>query len=156
MEKHHQQQHKGGHYGRFSVELILEFVVMYLAMYSMIATLDHFRINLNNVYMTLIMLAPMAIIMLVAMRSMFPSTRMNLLFVGGALIAFFIGFVGMRTQGAVGDKELLRSMIPHHSGAILMCEKASLSDPEVIRLCKDIVEAQKREIAQMEGILARK
>lgn len=154
MEKHH--QHKSGHYGRFGVELILEFIVMYLAMYSMIATLDHFHFNLNTVYMTFIMLAPMALIMLVAMRSMFPSARTNLLFAGGAVIAFLIGFVGMRTQAGVGDKELLRSMIPHHSGAILMCEEASLSNPEVIKLCRDIVEAQKREITQMEGILARK
>lgn len=153
MEKHH---HAKGHYGSFGVELVLDFVVMYLAMYSMIATLDHFRFNLNNVYMTLIMLAPMALVMLFMMRSMFSSPRLNFLFAGGAVIAFLIGFVGMRTQGGVGDKELLRSMIPHHSGAILMCEKATLSDPEVIQLCKDIVEAQKREIAQMEGILARK
>jgi uncharacterized protein (DUF305 family) len=29
----------------------------------------------------------------------------------------------MCTQGAVGDDQFLRSMIPHHSGAILMCEQ---------------------------------
>jgi len=46
-------------------------------------------------------------------------------------------------------------MIPHHSGAILMCEQASLKDPEVIALCDDIVEAQKREISQMQAILDR-
>lgn len=46
-------------------------------------------------------------------------------------------------------------MIPHHSGAILMCEKASLTDAEIKSLCSEIVAAQKKEIAQMEAILAR-
>jgi len=154
MDKH--PSHAGGHYRNFLIELVFDFIVMYLAMYSMIASLNHFRFNLNNIYMTLIMLAPMALVMLVTMRSMFPSKRANILLAGGAVIAFVIGFMGMRTQAGAGDKELLRAMIPHHSGAILMCEEASLSDPEVIQLCKNIVEAQKREISQMEGILARK
>lgn len=58
----------------------------------------------------------------------------------------------MRTQAAIGDKELIRGMIPHHSGAILMCGKAKLSDPELVALCGEIVEAQKREIRQMQAI----
>jgi uncharacterized protein (DUF305 family) len=46
-------------------------------------------------------------------------------------------------------------MIPHHSGAILMCEEASLTDPEIIGLCKQIVESQEQEIAKMQALLAR-
>lgn len=46
-------------------------------------------------------------------------------------------------------------MIPHHSGAILMCEKASITDPEITALCREIIAAQKKDIAQMEAILAR-
>jgi len=42
---------------------------MYLVLYTMIATIDHSCVNLNNVYMTLMMVAPMAIVMLFAMRS---------------------------------------------------------------------------------------
>src|SRR5690348_13494638 len=53
------------------------FIVMYFVMFTMIATLDHLYLNLNNVYMTLMMVAPMALIMLVAMRSMFTSPRLN-------------------------------------------------------------------------------
>ena len=56
------------------------------------------------------------------------------------------------TQAAIGDKELIRGMIPHHSGAILMCGKAKLSDPELVALCGEIVEAQEREIRQMQAI----
>ena len=62
----HGGAHKGqNHYGRLAIELTLDFVVMYLVMFTMIATLSHFRFNLNNVYMTLMMVAPMTIIMLV-------------------------------------------------------------------------------------------
>jgi uncharacterized protein (DUF305 family) len=61
----------------------------------------------------------------------------------------------MRTQAAVGDRQFLRSMIPHHSGAILMCEQASLTDPEITALCRDIVESQRAEIAKMQALLAR-
>jgi uncharacterized protein (DUF305 family) len=47
-------------------------------------------------------------------------------------------------------------MIPHHSGAILMCERAKISDPQVKNLCREIIESQKREIDEMKAILARK
>lgn len=46
-------------------------------------------------------------------------------------------------------------MIPHHSGAILMCEQASITDPEIIALCQQIISSQQKEITQMEAILAR-
>jgi uncharacterized protein (DUF305 family) len=144
-----------GHYWRLAIELLIDFAIMYLVMYSMIATLDHFHLNLNNVYMTLMMVAPMAVVMLVAMRSMFPSRRLNLIVAALAVAGFAIGWFGMRTQAAIGNSEFLRAMIPHHSGAVLMCEQAPVTDPEIVALCRQIVESQQREIAQMEAILAR-
>lgn len=152
MEHEHQHAMRGN-YLRLSLELAIDFVVMYLVMYTMIATLAHFHINLNNVYMTLMMLAPMAVIMLVSMRSMFPSRRMNLAICTGSVVIFLVSFIGMRTQAGVGNAEFLRSMIPHHSGAILMCEQASITDPEILALCRSIIESQQKEIAQMQAIL---
>jgi len=142
-------------YGGLSVELVLHFIVMYLVMYTMIATLDHFYLNLNNVYMTLMMVTPMALIMLATMRSMFPSRSANLAIAAAAVVVFAGSFYGMRAQALVGDAEFLRSMIPHHSGAILMCEQASITDPEILALCDEIVQAQREEIAQMKAILER-
>jgi uncharacterized protein (DUF305 family) len=142
-------------YAHLAVELAIDFVIMYLVMYTMIATLDDFRLNLNNVYMTLMMVAPMAVVMLAAMRSMFPSRRVNLFVVAVAVLAFTASFAAMRTQAAVGDREFLRSMIPHHSGAILMCREAAITDPEIVALCRQIVESQQKEIAQMNAILQR-
>ena len=40
-------------------------------------------------------------------------------------------------------------MIPHHSGAILMCDNPRLEYPEILRLCGEIIESHKREIDQM-------
>ena len=159
MEKmtgmNHMQAMKGS-YRSFAIELVLDFIIMYLVMYTMIASLGHFYFNLNNVYMTLMMVSPMAILMLVFMRSMYPSKRTNLLIGGVAVLVFAVSFWGMRTQAAVGDAEFLRSMIPHHSGAVLMCNEAELKDPEVLGLCEEIVSSQEREIAQMKAILARR
>jgi hypothetical protein len=152
------QSHAGGHgrpYLALGVELAIDFVIMYFVMYTMIATLDHLYLNINNVYMTLMMVAPMAVVMLVAMRSMFPSRRANLLVILLAVVVFALAFWAMRAQAAVGDREFLRSMIPHHSGAILMCEEASLTDPELVALCEEIVAAQAEEIALMQRILDR-
>ena len=145
----------GKSYRNLTIELILHFIVMYLVMYTMIATLDHFYFNLNNVYMTLMMVTPMALLMLVLMRSMYENKRANLAIAIGAVVIFAGSFYAMRSQAAIGDRELIRGMIPHHSGAILMCENASITDPEIKSLCGEIVAAQRKEIAQMEALLAR-
>ena len=43
----------------------------------------------------------------------------------------------------------------HHSGAILMCREANITDPEIKTLCQTIMEGQKQEINQMQAILNR-
>ena len=43
----------------------------------------------------------------------------------------------------------------NHSSAILMCEQATITDPEIQDLCVQIVQAQKEEIAQMKTIMER-
>ena len=145
----------GNSYRPPAIELPVHFMIMYLVMYTMIATLDHFYFNLNNVYMTLMMVTPMALLMLVLMRSMYENKRANLIIAIGAVVIFAGSFYAMRSQAAIGDKELIRGMIPHHSGAILMCGKAKLTDPELITLCDEIVDAQERELAQMQAVLER-
>lgn len=153
--KDHSALHDSSVYRRFAFELMIDFVIMYLVMYTMIASAGHLYLNVNNVYMTLMMVAPMAAVMLVSMRSMFRNKNLNIAIAVTAAAVFAASFVAMRTQAAVGDRQFLRSMIPHHSGAILMCEQASISDSEIEALCRDIVASQKAEIAKMEQLLAR-
>lgn len=144
-----------GSYRRLAIEIGIDAVIMYFVMYTMVATIAHLYPNINNLYMTLMMVAPMTIVMIIAMRSMYKSRVANIIVCTAAVLIFVASFAAMRTQAAVGDKEFLRSMIPHHSGAILMCRKASITDPEIIKLCGEIVGSQSTEIAQMEKILAR-
>jgi uncharacterized protein (DUF305 family) len=46
-------------------------------------------------------------------------------------------------------------MIPHHSGAILMCQQAAIEDPQIATLCRDIVVGQQAEIERMQVLLDR-
>lgn len=106
-------------------------------------------------YMAITMAAPMGLLMLGTMGGMYSNKPLNLgLYVG--LAALFIGaFAATRQQTLIGDKQFVASMIPHHSGAILMCREAQLTDPELVKLCSEITVAQRKEIQQMEAIAAR-
>jgi uncharacterized protein (DUF305 family) len=95
----------------------------------------------------------MVVLMIVAMRDMFPSKRLNVLLLAGSAVAFFGSFALIRTQTTIDDTAFIRSMIPHHSGAILMCEQASLTDRELVSLCRQIIKSQREEIAQMKSML---
>jgi uncharacterized protein (DUF305 family) len=64
-------------------------------------------------------------------------------------------FTALRTQTPVGDEQYMKAMIPHHSSAIMTSENANIQDPELRKLADDIIDAQKREIAQMKAILDR-
>jgi len=105
--------------------------------------------------MTTLMVAPMALIMLGFMLSMYTNTRANRLIIGGSIAVFVVVLMLLRTQTFVSDEQYMQAMIPHHSSAILVSSEANLKGPEVQKLARDIIEAQEREIAQMKAILAR-
>jgi len=105
--------------------------------------------------MALTMVAPMAILMLLMMGSMYENSRLNLALYALFAVIFIGAFLATRAQTAIGDRQFLRSMIPHHSGAILMCREAQVEDPEIVALCRQIERSQQQEIDQMKGILAR-
>lgn len=138
-----------------ALNLLISLVIMYFAMFSMIDGWPEFFNNLNMLYMALTMAAPMAVLMILMMPGMYPSRRANLAILAGFAAAFVLAFLGIRQQAAIGDTQFLRSMIPHHSGAILMCREAKLRDPEIRRLCGEIIRSQRQEIEQMKQILAR-
>lgn len=143
------------HYRMFGLNLAISALVMYFVMFTMIYSFDEFFNNLNMVYMALMMAAPMGILMLLMMNSMYADRKLNIILHASFAAIFILALFGMRTQALVGDNQFLRSMIPHHSGAILMCERASIKDPEIQSLCANIIRSQKAEIAQMKAILAR-
>jgi uncharacterized membrane protein len=143
------------HYARFGLVLGISLVLMFLLSLSMIREAGHFQLSLGNFYLSLLMVSTMGVVMLLVMWKMFDNRRLNLLLLA-AFAAVFIGaFVLGRNGAFIGDGAFLRSMIPHHSRAILLCQEATLTDAQVITLCEQIVEAQRREIAQMEALLGR-
>ena len=157
MEPHERApQHEGGHpYGMFAVNMLLSLAVMYLVMFSMIDGWSDFRNNLNMFYMALTMVAPMGIIMLATMRGMYRSKALNAALHAGLAILFVAALAGTRQQGLIGDRQFIASMVPHHSGAILMCREAELKDPELVRLCGQISSSQRKEIDEMNAIQKR-
>jgi len=143
------------HYKMLGINLLASLVIMYLVMFAMIDGAKDFYNNLNMFYMALAMLAPMAILMLLTMGSMYANRGLNLVLYGLFAALFVLGFAATRVQAAIGDAQFLRSMIPHHSGAILMCREAALTDPEIVALCGRIERSQRAEIGQMKAILER-
>lgn len=144
-----------GHYKRFAVMVGLSFIAMYILMYAMVDAFSSVYMNINQFYMAGLMAAPMAVIEILIMRSMYPNKKLNNIILVASVAALVFFWIGIRSQIAVGDKQFLRSMIPHHSGAILMCGKANLTDPSLKDLCSGIIKGQAAEIDQMKSMLSR-
>jgi uncharacterized protein (DUF305 family) len=144
---------KENHYARLTAMTALSFVAMYALMYAMVDSFGNVFNSLNQVYMAGLMAAPMVPLELWLMRAMYRDRRMNAAFAIGA-VALGVGcFMGIRQQTAISDRQFLRSMIPHHAGAILMCEEASLQDSRIKTLCEEILVSQKAEISVMKALL---
>ncbi len=93
-----------------------------------------------------IMTIPMIIFELLLMSGMYPNKRLNNLLFLFFTTTFFILFFCIRKQVAVDDTQFLKSMIPHHAAAILMCKEAHLQRPDVKQLCANIGKTQQQEI----------
>lgn len=143
------------HYSRFAVMVALHFIAMYIFMYSMVNAFDNVFKSLNQAYMAALMTASMVLIEIPLMMSMYNSKKLNMIILAVGLIVLVGSFLAIRKQTAISDRQFLRSMIPHHGGAILMCKEAAIEDQEIKGLCRNIIASQQAEIDQMKGILDR-
>ena len=141
------------HYSRVLLMIVLSFISMYALMYAMVNTLENVYPNFNQFYMAGLMTAPMVILELALMGGMYENKKMNLLIMAAAVIALLVFWLLIRQQIAISDKQFLKSMIPHHAGAILMCEKAPIQDIKIKGLCREIISGQQAEIAEMKTTL---
>jgi uncharacterized protein (DUF305 family) len=142
-------------YAMLAVSSLVMLSLMYVIMFAMIYSLGEFIQNINFFYMAVMMATPMTVMMPLMMSSMYPDRKLNLIIYLLCGLLFVLAFAGIRTQALVGDSQFLRSMIPHHSGAILMCEKARIRDAEIKTLCGQIIRSQADEITQMKAIRQR-
>ena len=141
------------HYSRLIAMTALSFVSMYVLMYAMVHTTNDVYNNLNQFYMAGLMSVPMVVIELSLMSGMYQNKRLNALLIAASVMVGLALLAFIRQQTAIADAQFLRSMIPHHSGAILMCERASIADSRVQELCRTIIAGQQAEIDQMRALL---
>lgn len=156
--EHQDMNHENGmmmsHYLRFLLMILLSFASMYVLMYAMVNAFANIYPNVNQFYMAGLMTAPMALFEIVLMSSMYKNKKLNLAIIAVSVIALIGFWFLIREQTAVSDRQFLKSMIPHHAGAILMCEEAAINDPEIKQLCSEIVKSQEEEIQKMKEKLS--
>lgn len=125
------------------------FGMMYLNTYEV----NHVWFSQTRLFMTFIMAGTMALVMLFFMRHMYKNKQANIAIVIGSVALMALGLGLVRSQTTVGDVAWMKAMIPHHSIAILTSERAKIEDPRVRRLADEIIEAQRREIEEMENLI---
>lgn len=59
---------KENHYPKLELTLFLSFFIMYVVMFLNVDEASHIYLSLTRLYMTLLMVSPMALIMMVIMR----------------------------------------------------------------------------------------
>lgn len=142
-------------YVRFGAMIATSTVVMFGLTYTNVYVAAHIRWSEERVYMALLMGAAMAIVMLGFMWStMYRNLKVNVAIIGVALVLGGIALGLSRSQIWVDDEAYMKGMIPHHSIAILTSDRAQIDDVRVRELADEIIRAQRREIDEMDWLIA--
>ncbi|WCR09741.1 DUF305 domain-containing protein [Paracoccus stylophorae] len=141
-------------YIRFSLMILTSTVVMFVLMYLNTYAWEHVFFSETRTYMAIMMGATMAVIMLAYMLGMYSNKALNIAIFAGSVIVFALTLWLVRSQVTVSGPSYMRAMIPHHSIAIMTSERAQIRDPRVRKLADEIIEAQRREIAEMRYLIA--
>lgn len=141
-------------YARFGAMIVTATIIMFGLMYLNNYALDHVWFSQTRAWMAVVMGAVMAVVMLAFMLNMYKSNRTNLAILGLSIALFAGALFLVRSQETVSDVSYMKAMIPHHSIAIMTSERAHIRDPRVRKLADGIIEAQVREIAEMEKLIA--
>lgn len=150
-----QESMKGMSYRKFSVMLLISFLIMYLVMFLNMDNISHYHTSATRIYMAILMVAPMAVVMMAMMGKMYPDRKTNMMIMLVAVIVFIVTLVALRTQTPISDVQYMKAMIPHHSSAIMVSKQADIKDPEVKKLSEQIIASQQKEIAEMEQMIDR-
>lgn len=140
-------------YRNFTLMIAVSSILMYCLMYLNTYQVSHIWFSQTRMFMTFIMAGTMALVMLFFMRHMYKNKKANLAIVLGSVVLMGLGLWLVRSQTTVGDIAWMKAMIPHHSIAILTSERANITDPRVRKLADEIIEAQRREIDEMEVLI---
>ncbi|MCA0145367.1 DUF305 domain-containing protein [Blastococcus sp. LR1] len=146
--------HQTAMYLRFGAMILTGMVVMYAVMYAGTYVWDHVRWSESRLFMALTMGGTMGLVMLGWMLTMYRNLKANIAIVAASLLLIGGGVFLDRSQVTVNGSNWMSAMIPHHSLAITRSERATIDDVRVCRLAVEISEAQRREIREMEWLLA--
>lgn len=150
-----QEGMKGMSYRKFTIMLLISFLIMYFVMFLNMDNTSHYHTSLTRIYMAILMVAPMALVMMAMMGKMYPDKKTNMMIMLVAVVVFIVALVGLRTQTPIGDVQYMKAMIPHHSSAIMVSKHADIKDPEVKKLSEQIISSQQKEITEMEQMIER-
>jgi FtsH-binding integral membrane protein len=142
-------------YLKLSGMLAASFVIMYTVMFLNVNDVEDIYLSTTRLYMTILMITPMAIMMLLFMPKMYPNRRVNTTIYITSALVFSLTFIFLRNQTFVSDKQYMKAMIPHHSSAIMTSSRADLKDPETRALADSIIKSQREEILLMKSALER-
>jgi uncharacterized protein (DUF305 family) len=140
-------------YWRFGAMIATSVVVMFAIKYLSTYEWSHIWYSETRTYMALMMGGAMGVIMLGFMLGMYRNRKINIAIFAGAAAVFAISLWLVRSQATVQDQSYMKSMIPHHSIAILTSERSEINDYRVCELAEKIITAQRREIAEMEWLI---
>lgn len=124
-------------------------VAMYLNSYEF----AHVFWSETRFYMSLMMGAIMALVMLAFMLNMYKDKSKNISIIIGSFALFIGSLYLVRSHTTIEEVSWMKAMIPHHSIAILTSKRANLSDPRVKQLANEIIDAQNREISEMKVLI---
>ncbi|MEC9067377.1 MAG: DUF305 domain-containing protein [Pseudomonadota bacterium] len=137
----------------FAAMIATSIVTMFVLKYANVYETGHIWFSQTRTWMALMMGMAMIVIMLGFMWGMYRTFLTKVLVMVGAVIGFGLFLFLARSQATVDDRAFMKAMIPHHSIAVLTSRRAQISDPRVRELADAIIEAQVKEIAQMELLL---
>ena len=141
-------------YARFGAMIVTATVIMFGLMYLNTYALDHVWFSQTRAWMALVMGAVMAVVMLAFMLNMYKSSKANIAIAVASVVLSAGALWLVRSQETVDDVSYMKAMIPHHPIAIMTSRRAHIRDPRVRKLADEIIEAQVREIGEMEKLIA--
>ncbi|HCW74579.1 MAG TPA: DUF305 domain-containing protein [Clostridiaceae bacterium] len=140
-------------YVKFLVMILTSTFIMYWLMFLNVYEAGHVMFSQTRLFMALIMGSVMAVVMLLFMWKMYDDRKKNGIILGASVLIFGLSLFLVRSQTTVDQVSWMKAMIPHHSIAILTSERANLEDPRVKELAQEIIDAQKREIEEMNQLI---
>ena len=141
-------------YVRFGLMILTSTVVMFVLMYLNTYAFEHLFFSETRLYMAILMGATMALVMLAFMLGMYRNTALNIAIFVAAIVVFAGSLWLVRSQATVSGTSYMRAMIPHHSIAVMTSERAGIVDRRVRKLADEIIDAQRKEIAEMRYLIA--